>query len=60
MFAERVKIKTVSRSATLAEALRSFGVPEKRLEEHAILNGMQQKETVTAGMLIKVVEKGSN
>ena len=60
VFAERVKIKTVSRSATLAEALRSFGVPEKRLEEHAILNGMQQKETVTAGMLIKVVEKGSN
>ena len=59
VYPERVSIKSVSRTATLADALKSFGVTDKRLEEHAILNGMQQKDQVTAGMLIKVVEKGS-
>lgn len=60
VYPERVRIKTVNRTTTLAEALKGFGVTDKRLEEHAILNGMQQKEQVTPGMLIKVVEKGSN
>jgi predicted Zn-dependent protease len=60
VFPERVRIKTVNRTTTLAEALRGFGTPEKRLEELSILNGMQQKDQVTPGMLIKVVEKGSN
>lgn len=60
VFPERVRIKTVNRAGTLADVLTGFGVESKRLEEHAILNGMQQKDQVTAGMLIKVVEKGSN
>lgn len=60
VYPERVRIKTVNRTATLADALKGFGVTDKRLEEHAILNGMQQKDQVTPGMLIKVVEKGSN
>jgi predicted Zn-dependent protease len=59
VYPERISIKTVNRTGTLADALKSFGVADKRLEEHAILNGMQQKDQVTAGMLIKVVEKGS-
>ena len=59
VYPERLSIKSVNRTATLADALKSFGVTDKRLEEHAILNGMQQKDQVTAGMLIKVVEKGS-
>jgi predicted Zn-dependent protease len=59
VYADRISIKTINRTTTLAEALRSYGVPEKRLEENAIVNGMQQKETVTPGMLIKVIEKGS-
>jgi predicted Zn-dependent protease len=59
VYPDRISIKTINRTSTLAEALRSYGVPEKRLEENAIVNGMQQKETVTPGMLIKVIEKGS-
>lgn len=59
VYPERVRIKTVNRTTTLADALKGFGVTDKRLEEHAILNGMQQKDQVTPGMLIKVVEKGS-
>jgi predicted Zn-dependent protease len=54
---ERVRIKTLKLRSNLAAALRSYNVPEKRLEEMAILNGMQLNEQVNAGSLIKVVEK---
>jgi len=54
---ERVRIKTVPRNATLQATLQSFGVPNDRLEELSILNGMELNEQVTRGMLIKVVEK---
>ncbi|HYC27785.1 MAG TPA: M48 family metalloprotease, partial [Chitinophagaceae bacterium] len=53
--AERIRIKTVSRNATLEQALKSFNVPEKRLEEMAVLNGMKLKDQVNDGTLIKVI-----
>jgi predicted Zn-dependent protease len=52
---ERVRIKTVRQDATLEQALRSLDVPDKRVEELAILNGMKRTERVTKGMLIKVI-----
>src|SRR5688572_11390712 len=54
---ERVHIKTVSKSGTLEQALRSFRVPDKRLEEFSILNGMRLKDNVTQGTLIKIIEQ---
>ncbi len=54
---ERVRIKTVEQTTTLEQALRSYRMPESRLQELAILNGMELKDQVTQGMLIKVVEK---
>ncbi|GAA4384477.1 M48 family metalloprotease [Hymenobacter koreensis] len=54
---EHVRIKTLKLRSTLEKALRTYNVPEKRLEEMAILNGMQLNEQVNAGSLIKVVEK---
>jgi predicted Zn-dependent protease len=54
---ERVRIKTVNQDATLEQALRGFGMPDRRLEELAILNGMQRSERLTKGMLIKVVSR---
>lgn len=54
---ERIKIQTVKSSGTLAEALRAFNMPEKRLEELSILNGMQLKDAVQKGMLIKTISK---
>jgi predicted Zn-dependent protease len=54
---ERVRIKTVGQDATLEQALRGFGVPDRRLEELAVLNGMQRSERVTKGMLIKVIAR---
>lgn len=53
---ERVRIKTVERNGTLAQALESFSASSKRMEELAILNGMQLKDPVEKGMLIKVIE----
>ncbi len=53
---ERVRIKTVSKSGTLEQALRSYKVPDKRLEEFSILNGMRLKDNVTQGALIKIIE----
>ena len=52
---ERVRIKTVAQNTTLAQALQSNGTPSDRLEELAILNGMQLTDRVEKGMLIKVV-----
>ena len=54
---EHLHVKTLKLRSNLGQALKSQGVPEKRLEEMAILNGMQLNEQVNAGSLIKVVGK---
>lgn len=55
--AERVRIKTIQQSGTLAQAFRNLNVPEKRLEEFALLNGMHLTDQVNQGMLIKVIQE---
>jgi predicted Zn-dependent protease len=52
---ERVRIKTVGQNTTLEQSLRSLGVPQNRLEEMAVLNGMKLKDRITAGAMIKVI-----
>jgi predicted Zn-dependent protease len=54
--ADRIRLKTVTRETTLEQALRSFNVPDRRMEELSILNGMDRTARVPAGMLIKVIE----
>lgn len=54
---ERVRIKTVSQALTLEQALRNYKVPEKRLEEFAVLNGMKLSDQVAAGTMIKIIEQ---
>lgn len=54
--ADRIRLKTIRQETTLEQALRSFNVPDRRLEELAILNGMNRTDRVPAGMLIKVIE----
>ena len=54
---DRVRLKTVRQQTTLEQALRSFNVPDSRIEEFAILNGMARTERVPSGMLIKVIEQ---
>lgn len=53
---ERIRIKTVQRKSTLQQALSSHGVNQKRMEELAILNGLELTDQVEQGMLIKVIE----
>ena len=53
--AERIRIETVQKDATLKVALQSYNMPANRLEELSILNGMQLTDKVTKGMLIKTV-----
>jgi predicted Zn-dependent protease len=54
---ERIRIKKLTLRSNLEQALRTAGIPEKRLNELAILNGMQLNEQVNAGSLIKLVGK---
>ncbi len=55
--ADRVRIKTVRQAGTLQQALTSYNVPQKRLEEISILNGMSLTDRVAQGSLIKVIEQ---
>jgi predicted Zn-dependent protease len=55
---ERIRIRSVVRDGTLSQALKSFDMQDKRLEEIAILNGMRLNDQVTRGTLIKTIEGG--
>jgi len=54
---ERVRIKTVPQDQTFEQAMRRYGIPDNRLEEMGILNGMRRTDRLTKGMLIKVVQR---
>lgn len=54
---DRIRLKTVGSNSTLEQALKSLGVPENRMEEVSLLNGMLLSETVAKGSLIKIIEK---
>ena len=54
---EHVHIRTATGTQTLASALASAGIPSKRYEELAILNGMRTTDKLPKGMLYKVVGK---
>ncbi|MDO7853840.1 M48 family metalloprotease [Hymenobacter convexus] len=52
---EHIHIRTATGTQTLASALASAGIPSKRYEEMAILNGMKTTDKLPKGMLYKVV-----
>jgi len=52
---EQVQIKTLSKTMTLAQALKAYNIPDDRLEELAILNGMALDTSLSSGTMIKVV-----
>ena len=56
---ERIKIVTNNRSQTLQQALSGAGIPQGRLEEFAILNGMELGQTLPSGMLFKAISGGA-
>lgn len=54
---ERIKVVTVQQTTTLKDALTANNIPNRRLDEFAILNGMELNDRVTQGTLLKVVTK---
>lgn len=54
---EHIRIKTATNTTTLSSALAANGIPSKRYEELAILNGMKTTDRLSKGMLYKVVGK---
>jgi predicted Zn-dependent protease len=52
---EHIHIKQAKTATTLSQALSANGVPSKRLEEEAILNGLQLSDRLSAGTLFKVI-----
>lgn len=53
---ERVRIKTAGSATTLQAALQQQRVPQNRMEELAILNGMRLTDRLEAGTMYKVIE----
>ena len=56
---ERLRIVSNDRSQTLQQALLGSGIPQGRLTEFAILNGMELTETLPNGMLFKSISGGN-
>ena len=56
---DRIRIRSVRATDNLENVLRSFGVPNERLKETALLNGRNLNEAIPVNHLIKVVEKGN-
>lgn len=52
---ERIRNKTINKSATLQQVLKTYKTPDTRLNELAILNGMALTDVVSAGMMIKTI-----
>lgn len=59
VYADQIKIVTVAKDQTLADALRANQQSSDKLEELSVLNGMKLTDKVTKGMLIKTLEKGT-
>ena len=55
--AKRISIKTVNKTSTLRSILQGYKInTSDGQNEHAILNGMELTDQLTAGTLIKVIE----
>jgi predicted Zn-dependent protease len=53
--AERIHIRSVATAGTVEQALRALGVPQARLAELALVNGVLLTDRVVAGTQLKVV-----
>jgi predicted Zn-dependent protease len=54
---EKIKIASVSSTGTLQSAFNKLKVPSNRQNELSIVNGMELKDQVKAGQLIKVLDR---
>jgi len=52
---QKVHVVKVQRPGTLASVFTSFGVPQDKMNEYALLNDLELTDQVQAGKLIKIV-----
>ena len=55
---DRIHIQKLTKTSSLGQVLRAFGIPGKELEKLALLNGMKLTDAVPTGTLVKIVRKG--
>ncbi|MFB3885639.1 MAG: M48 family metalloprotease [Thermodesulfobacteriota bacterium] len=55
---DRIRIRVAGTSDRLENILRSFGVPDERLAEVALLNGKHLNDSILSNTMLKVVERG--
>ena len=55
---DRLHIRVTKKAATLRDSFRSLGVPDKELEDMALLNGRKLHDRILPKTLLKIVEKG--
>lgn len=54
---DRLRIRRAGRNGTLEQVLRSLGTSREELEQVAILNGMELKDSIQRGTRIKTIER---
>lgn len=55
---DRIRVYATKGPGALGDNLHSFGIPNEKLKEMALLNGGDPNQVIPANTLIKVVEKG--
>jgi predicted Zn-dependent protease len=55
---DRIRIRSTGASDSLENLLRSFGVPNEKLKETALLNGRHLNEVIPANTTLKIIERG--
>ncbi|MGH1364009.1 MAG: M48 family metalloprotease [Calditrichia bacterium] len=54
---DRIRIKRITRSTPLKAALKTHGTPDDKLDELALINGMQLTDVLAPNTLIKTIGK---
>jgi len=54
---DRIRIKTVKKTGTLSQALTDYNMKQDKMKELALLNGMELKDRVEQGRLIKILSE---
>ena len=52
---KRIKVQSVRRSGTLADAFKYYRVPQDQFNELALLNNLELSDQVSSGKLIKII-----
>jgi len=54
---DRIRVRKVTKSATLKQVLKQFNTPDDKLDELALVNGMELTDTVQVNTLVKTISK---